>query len=283
MQTLEEQLAHYKAVKERIKKAALPKPKPAPLTVFEPAPVVIEPVTLEVTTDQEAVDRPETVTKTTLFRHLVILREVATKHLLSRDEIKGPSRSQRCVKARNECCFRLKYELGMSLPRIGLMLGDRDHSTILHAVRSYESQMDQLLLETIKMNAPAMNVQISTRVEQYVALRDKIKFLEAEQKETLKPYQDTLEKLGNVILAHLNETGANSVSTDAGNAHITPRKSATVSDMNAFFEYVKSNNAWDLMDRKANVTTVSEFVEEHGAAPPGVNYSVEMRIGIRRK
>ena len=171
----------------------------------------------------------------------------------------------------------------MSLPRIGLMLEDRDHTTILHALRSYESKMDPFLLEIIKMNAPTMNVQISTRVEQYVALRDKIKILEAEQKDTLKPYKDTLEKLGGVILAHLNATGVQSVSTHAGNAHITPRKSATVSDMKAFFEYVKTNEDWDLMDRKANVTMVSEFVEKHGAAPPGVNYSVELRIGIRAK
>ena len=131
------------------------------------------------------------------------------------------------------------------------------------------------------MNAP-VKVPINTRVEQYVALRDKIKSLETAQKETLKPYKETLEKLGAVILSHLNEVGAESVRTNAGTAYVTPKKSATLGDPKAFFEYCRGNDAWDLMDRKANVTAVADYVEQHGAPPPGVNYSTRLDIGIRR-
>lgn len=131
------------------------------------------------------------------------------------------------------------------------------------------------------MNAPA-RVPINTRVGQYVALRDKIKEKEAAHKDELKPFKETLEKLGAVILAHLNETGAESVRTDAGTAYVTPKRSATLADANAFFEYVKENEAWDLMDRKANVTAVADFVEEHNAPPPGVNYTTILNVGIRR-
>lgn len=284
MDTLAEQQAHYKAVKERIKAAAVkPKSLPVPEPQPEPEPDIEVQVTPEVTGVEEFVESEEAVTKPSPFRHSTIMREVANKHQITKQELIGPARTKRFVAARNEVSFRLRYELGLSTPRIGLLLGDRDHTTIMHAIRSYESQFNRIIVETMKMNAPTAMVQINTRVEQYIALRDKIRSLEEEQKETLKPYKDTLEKLGAVILAHLNETGVESVRTNAGSAYLTPKKSATLADAKAFFDYCKSNDAWDLMDRKANVTAVGDFVEEHGAAPPGVNYSVELKVGVRRK
>lgn len=130
------------------------------------------------------------------------------------------------------------------------------------------------------MNAPTTDIGI--RVDQYIRLRDKIKEIEAGHKEELKRYKDTLEKLNAVILQHLTLVGGESIRTAAGTAYVTEKKSASLADPAAFMDYVIANGAWDLLDRKANSTAVADYIAEHDAPPPGVNYSTTLVVGVRR-
>jgi hypothetical protein len=123
---------------------------------------------------------------------------------------------------------------------------------------------------------------IAKRVEQYVRLRDMIKSKEAEQKKELKPLKDTLEQLNSVLLAHLNNVDANSAATDSGTVYRTEKKSASLADAQAFMDFVVANQAFDLLDRKANVTATEEYIKENNAPPPGVNFSSTFVVGVRR-
>lgn len=126
-------------------------------------------------------------------------------------------------------------------------------------------------------------VDISKRVDQYVRLRDLIKTKEDEHKAVLKPYKEMLEKLNSVLLDHLNTINGESVRTDTGTVYLTEKKAASLADPDAFMRYVIGSEAWDLLDRKANVTAVADFIEENNAPPPGVNFSTTFIVGVRRK
>jgi len=130
------------------------------------------------------------------------------------------------------------------------------------------------------MNAPT--VDINKRVDQYVKLRDEIKKLDDEHKEKMKPYKETLEKLNAVLLQHLINMNGDSVRTEAGTVYRTEKKSASLADPDAFMRFVIGNEAWDLLDRKANVTAVADFIQENDATPPGVNFSTTYVVGVRR-
>lgn len=123
---------------------------------------------------------------------------------------------------------------------------------------------------------------IAKRVEQYVKLRDLIKQKDDEHKNTMKPFKETLEQLNSVLLAHINGIGGNSVSTDHGTVYRTEKKSASLADAQAFMDFVVANQAFDLIDRKANVTAVEEFIKENNTPPPGVNFSSTFVVGVRR-
>jgi hypothetical protein len=131
------------------------------------------------------------------------------------------------------------------------------------------------------MNAP-VTLDISKRVDQYVRLRDLIKSQDDEHKEKMKPYREALEKLNGLLLAHLNQIGGDSVKSDAGTVYRTEKKSASIADGDAFMRYVIDNEAFDLMDRKANVTAVVDYIQENNAPPPGVNFSSTYVVGVRR-
>jgi hypothetical protein len=123
---------------------------------------------------------------------------------------------------------------------------------------------------------------IGKRVEQFVKLRDLIKSRDDEHKKAMKPLRETLESLNSVLLSHLNDMGGNSIATDAGTAYRTEKKSASLADSEAFMDYVIANQAFDLLDRKANVTAVEEHIKENDAPPPGVNFSSTFVVGVRR-
>lgn len=123
---------------------------------------------------------------------------------------------------------------------------------------------------------------IAKRVEQFVKLRDLIKQKNDEHKKLMKPYNETLEQLNALLLAHLNGLNGNSVATDAGTVYRTEKKTASLADAEAFMEFVIANGAYDLLDRKANVTAVEDHIKEHNAPPPGVNFTSTFTVGVRR-
>jgi hypothetical protein len=125
-------------------------------------------------------------------------------------------------------------------------------------------------------------VDINKRVAQYVALRDEIKKHDDAHKEKMKPYRELLDKLNGALLEQLNTVQGKSISTDAGTVYRTEKKSASLADADAFMRYVVDNAEWDLLDRKANVTAVADYIEEHEYPPPGVNFSTTFVAGVRR-
>lgn len=129
--------------------------------------------------------------------------------------------------------------------------------------------------------APA-GISIEKRVDQYVQIRDQIRDMEKKHEEAIKPYKDALEQLGSVLLDHLTRTGLESARTASGTVYRTERVSASIQDVSAFWGHVVASQAWDLIDKRANKTAVTDYVSVHGTAPPGVNYAVSHVVGVRR-
>ena len=71
-----------------------------------------------------------------------ILRECCAKHRVTMQELRGPKRFVNIVWARQEAAYRMSRETRLSLSQIGKRLGDRDHTTILHAIRCYEARLE---------------------------------------------------------------------------------------------------------------------------------------------
>ena len=129
MQTIEELHAHYMAVRARLNGG---KPKLVVVRPVEPEPLP-EPLPLIV-----MVPEAPAITQTP---SQAILSEVSQKHEMTIQEMKGKSRKLQFVKARQEAAYRLNSELRYSLTQIGILLGKRDHTTILHAINRYKKNL----------------------------------------------------------------------------------------------------------------------------------------------
>jgi hypothetical protein len=130
--------------------------------------------------------------------------------------------------------------------------------------------------------APGGSPNIEQRVAQYLKLRDAIKAQDDAHKEKMAPYRETLEKLNNLLLDHLNKVGVESARTDAGTVYKTVKKSVSLEDADQFMRHVIGTENWGLIDRKASATGCEEFLKENGVLPPGVKWTTTAVVGVRK-
>ncbi len=126
-------------------------------------------------------------------------------------------------------------------------------------------------------------IDFDKRVGQYVQLRTKIKQIKDKQAEELKPYNEALEALNNLLLAHLISTNTDSASSSSGTVYKSAKETASISDAAAFWTYVVTQANFDLLDKRANLTAVKDHIEQHKQPPPGVNFNSRAVVGVRRK
>lgn len=69
-----------------------------------------------------------------------LLDEVCRAHHVTRDEITGRSRSRSVAFARQDLWWRLREAYGFSYGELGRIFA-RNHTTVLHGLRRWESQM----------------------------------------------------------------------------------------------------------------------------------------------
>lgn len=65
-----------------------------------------------------------------------LLRQTARDHHVSAADLKGPTRRRVIVHARQDFCYRAYSQTAQTYPAIGRFI-NRDHTTVLHAVRAH--------------------------------------------------------------------------------------------------------------------------------------------------
>jgi hypothetical protein len=132
MQTLEEMHQHYKAVRDRLRYAP---PKKPVVIAFVPQPEPQPELQQELPKIKCSIE-----ISLPLSPAQCILQEVVLKHGITIEEIKCHSHKKIFVRARQEAAYLMREKLKLSLPMIGRVIGKRDHTTILHAIRKYKKR-----------------------------------------------------------------------------------------------------------------------------------------------
>lgn len=123
---------------------------------------------------------------------------------------------------------------------------------------------------------------IETIVEKYVALRDKKAEIKKAYTAKVEAIDQAMDQLEAFIAAKLAELGVESMRTTAGTAYKTTRTSATVADWPMVLDWVRQNEQWDALEKRVNKTYVEAYRTENDDLPPGVNWTEEAVVQIRR-
>lgn len=115
-------------------------------------------------------------------------------------------------------------------------------------------------------------------IDYYVQLRDRKKELQAKHKEELEPIDAGLMKLEARMQEQMGELGVEKVGGDAGTVYTKVNTNVTVEDWQSVVEYVKDNDAYDLLEKR-----VAKSAAIERADVPGLRFSNVKTIQVRRK
>ncbi|MBT7005048.1 MAG: hypothetical protein HOA06_10085 [Chloroflexi bacterium] len=125
-------------------------------------------------------------------------------------------------------------------------------------------------------------MQLDELIGKYIKIRDAKDALKKTHSEELSRFNNALDKIEHSLLAEFNETGQESAKTAHGTAYRSVRTSAKVADRDAFFDFVRQNDAYDFLESRANKNAVEAYMEEHDELPPGIDVSRVTTINVRR-
>lgn len=125
-------------------------------------------------------------------------------------------------------------------------------------------------------------MDVKTAIAKYIEIRDRKDRLKEKHKAELQKYNDALAKIEAALLKFLHKTGQTSSKGTGGTAFIKQRTSDTVTDPVAYMNYIRENEAYDLLESRVAKAALDQFIEEHGDLPPGVRRTIEQQVQIRR-
>jgi hypothetical protein len=125
-------------------------------------------------------------------------------------------------------------------------------------------------------------MKLSELVQRYIELRDKKSEIKKEYEARVAKLDVVLEKIEASLLQTFDSAGMDSIKTEFGTAYTSTRSTASVADKDAFFQHVKANENWHLMEVRCSKTGVEQYKAEHDEVPPGISWRAERVVNIRR-
>ena len=98
----------------------------------------------------------------------------------------------------------------------------------------------------------------------------------------VKPFQESIELLENLLGAEINRLGGQSIKTVYGTAYRSTVVSFRVADRQVWLDWVFANKARDMLTTHVAKDAIKDYQERTGAAlPPGLNQTMTHRTNVR--
>ena len=128
-----------------------------------------------------------------------------------------------------------------------------------------------------------MAVTIDAVLTAYIKTRDELDALEEEHKKAVATLKELQAKREDWLGGELTRNGVDSLKkAGLGTVYFSSVVSASISDKQAFKDWVIANSQFDCLDLKVNKTAMKELAETGEPLPPGVNYTTMKIVRVRR-
>lgn len=127
-----------------------------------------------------------------------------------------------------------------------------------------------------------MSINVDQVISAYMTLRSQKDSIEAEMKERVSGIKAKMEKLEAWIKTQADAQGVTSFKTKHGTAFLTTTDYANVADWDAVLEFIQTNDAYELLEKRISKIAVRNYIENDKFVPPGVNYGTKLEVNIRK-
>ncbi len=119
-------------------------------------------------------------------------------------------------------------------------------------------------------------------IRTYMALRSQKDAIEAEMKSRVDGIKANMAKLEAWIKEKADEQGVTSFKSDFGTAFLTTTDYANVADWDAVLDFIRTNEAYDMLEKRISKIAVRGYIQQNKTVPPGVNYGTKLEVNIRK-
>lgn len=119
-------------------------------------------------------------------------------------------------------------------------------------------------------------------IRTYMALRTQKSAIEGEMKAKVDAIKDKMEKIEAWLKVKADEQGVTSFKSEWGTAFLTTVDFANVADWDAMLQFVRDNDAYDMLEKRVSKVAVRGYIEANKTVPPGVNYGTKLEVNIRK-
>ena len=127
-----------------------------------------------------------------------------------------------------------------------------------------------------------MTVNVDDVVATYMKLRSQKEAIEAEVKDRVSTIKAKMEKMEAWIKEQADVQGVTSFKTKHGTAFLTTTDYANVADWDAVLDFIRTQEAFDMLEKRISKIAVRGYIEVNKAVPPGVNYGTKLEVNIRK-
>lgn len=127
-----------------------------------------------------------------------------------------------------------------------------------------------------------MTLTVEQVVGTYIKLRRKKEALENQVKADVDAIKVSMGKIEAWLMEKADADGVTSFKTTAGTAFVTTTDFANVADWDAVLTFIKSHDAFDMLEKRVSKTAVRAYMDESGDVPPGINYGTKIGINVRK-
>ena len=127
-----------------------------------------------------------------------------------------------------------------------------------------------------------MTLTVEQVVGTYIKLRRKKEALEDQVKADVDAIKASMGKIEAWLMEKADADGVTSFKTTAGTAFVTTTDFANVADWDAVLTFIKSHDAFDMLEKRVSKSAVRAYMDESGDVPPGINYGTKIGINVRK-
>lgn len=127
-----------------------------------------------------------------------------------------------------------------------------------------------------------MTVTVDSVIKTYMKLRSEKEAIEAEVKEQVSGIKGKMEKLEAWLKAKADADGVTSFKTEHGTAFLTTTDYANVADWDAVLNFIKTEEAYDLLEKRVSKAAVRGYIDSMKEVPAGINYGTKLDINVRK-
>lgn len=129
----------------------------------------------------------------------------------------------------------------------------------------------------------APQVPTEKLVKAYIKMRDARAVLSTEYEAKDKEIEDQMEMIEHTLLDVCKRAGADSIKTGAGTIIRGVKTSYWTSDWESMHNFIKENQALDLLERRIAQRAMGEFLKANpDKMPKGMNVETKYSVTVRR-